>query len=260
MSAQANDPGGELAPDATATPGTAASAPPANAPGHPVGQWRPVRPHGGRTPKQAKRELRKDRQRRRRIAERAQHDPTLTDFEVRTLQGYLAHSDDTGAPVWPAVATVADKVHGHPRSIRRCVAQLEVAGYIQRFMRPVPGARNRSNMYYFCEPAGPVPAHRPEQRRRPRNRRSDTRTARPGGTPKGVEEPSQAGAETLAPPPTTSKNATGRSNIAVAAQPGPFPAPHTPPVPPNPHRHPASDLLRDARAKLARIPRQPRRP
>lgn len=183
MSAQPNE-GGELRP------------PPA-----PPGQWQPKRPGEARTPNQRKRELRKDRHRRRRIQERAEHDPTLTDFEVRVLKGYLWHSDDTAVAVYPAVATVAGKVHGHRRSVRRCVAQLEVAGYMKRFMRPLEGARNRSNLYYFCEPAGPIVEERPNQRRRSRKRSPDRGTAGTGGTPKGLEEPTPAGAAKPAPLP-----------------------------------------------------------
>lgn len=166
-----------------------------------TGQWQPSQPHAPRTPKQRKRELRKDRHRRRRIAERAEHDPTLTDFEVRVLKGYLCHSDDTGARVWPTVATVATKVHGTVRSVRRCVAQLEVAGYMKRFMRPLPGQRNQSNMYYFCEPTGPIADHRSNQRRRPRKRCSHRGTPETAGTPYGVGEPSRAGATKPTPPP-----------------------------------------------------------
>ncbi|HSH59238.1 MAG TPA: hypothetical protein VK988_06265 [Acidimicrobiales bacterium] len=170
------------------------------------GQWRPVRPQAPHTPKQRKRELRKDRQRRRRIAERAEHDPTLTDFEVRVLKGYLCHSDDSGARVWPKVGTVAGQVHGTVRSVRRCVAQLEAAGYIKRFMRPVSHQRNQSNMYYFCEPAGPIVDHRPNQRRRPRKRRSHRGTPETAGTPYGVREPSHAGAAKPTPPPHMPKS------------------------------------------------------
>ena len=225
------------------------------------GQWRPVRPNAPRTPKQRKRELRKDRHRRRRIAERAEHDPTLTDFEVRVLKGYLCHSDDSGARVWPKVGTVASEVHGTVRSVRRCVAQLEVAGYMKRFMRPLSQHRNQSNMYYFCEPAGPVVDHRPNQRRRPRKRRSHRGTRQTAGTPYGVREPSRAGAIQLTPPPHTPKS---RRDLP--------PSPPTPsrrraitpirvPEPPhNPQPQAVAGAIAEARAVLAALKPKHRRP
>lgn len=212
-----------------------------------AGQWRPAEPSAPRTPKQRKRELRKDRSRRRRIAERAHHDPTLTDFEVRVLDGFLWHSDETAKYAWPTVPTVAAKVHGEPRSVRRCVAQLEVAGYLERFMRPVPGQRNKSNLYYFREPPGPVPNHRPDQRRRPRKRRSDSRTPETAGTPEGLENPGQRGPQSPAPPlrkPGHRRDLpTARS---VAAQPPAF-VPAAAPDPPSTATPPG---LEEARAKL----------
>lgn len=225
------------------------------------GQWRPARPHAARTPKQRKRELRKDRHRRRRISERARHDPTLTDFEVRVLEGFLWHSDDSGKPVYPSVGTVAASVHGHPRSVRRCVAQLEVAGYIERFMRPVDRARNRSNLYYFREPAGPLVDHRPNQRRRSRKRSSNTRTGETAGTPLGVKEPSTAGA--AKPPPPPRKPAWRRDlppSRTLAAQPPAFP-PSKPTREPDPPASTASfTALQEARAKLAALKQQHGRP
>jgi hypothetical protein len=225
------------------------------------GAWQPARPHAARTPKQRKRELRKDRHRRRRISERAHRDPTLTDFEVRTLDGYLWHSDDSGKPVYPCVGTVAANVHGHPRSVRRCVAQLEVAGYMERFMRPVEGQRNRSNLYYFREPAGPLVDHRPNQRRRSRKRSSDTRTRETGGTPQGVKEPSPGGAAQPAPPP---RKPGWRRDLPpsrqTAAQPRPFP-PAPPPSPPDPAQQTAHVIaLREARAALDALKANHRRP
>jgi hypothetical protein len=225
------------------------------------GEWRPARPHSPRTPKQRKRELRKDRHRRRRISERARHDPTLTDFEVRVLDGYLWHSDDSAAPVFPGVATVAAAVHGHPRSIRRCVAQLEVAGYMERFMRPVDQARNRSNMYYFREPAGPIVDHRPNQRRRSRKRRSDTRTGETAGTPSGVNEPPAAGAAKPAPPP---RKPGWRRDLppsrTLPAQPKPFPSLPPAPPPDESSRTASITALQDARAVLDALKAQHRRP
>ncbi len=226
-----------------------------------VGQWRPVRPSGSRTPKQRKRELRKDRQRRRRIAERAEHDPTLTDFEVRVLKGYLCHSDDSGARVWPKVGTVAGQVHGTVRSVRRCVAQLEAAGYMKRFMRPVSRQRNQSNMYYFCEPPGPIVDHRSNQRRRPRKRRSHRRTREAAGTPYRVEEPPSAGAAKLSPPP---RKPTWRQDLPPNS-PGPSettPLPtHSPPDPPaSTPPDSVTDAIADARAVLAALKTKNRRP
>ncbi len=218
----------------------------------PPGQWRPVRPNAPRTPKQRKRDLRKDRHRRRRIAERAEHDPTLTDFEVRVLKGYLWHSNDTGARVWPKVATVAGDVHGEVRSVRRCVAQLEVAGYMKRFMRPVSHQRNQSNMYYFCEPAGPILDHRPNQRRRSRKRRSHRRTLETAGTPYGVREPSHAGAAKPTPPPHTPKsNPDLPPHPTVPTEPNDIPprAPAGPPEATQPES--VTHAIAEARAVLA---------
>ncbi len=246
MSAQPNDQGADLPPPAPAPP---------------AGQWRPVRPGGPRTPKQAKRELRKDLKRRRRILERARHDPTLTDFEVRVLGGLLFHSDSSAKHVYPKVPTVASNVHGHPRSVRRCVAQLEVAGYVKRFMRPVPGHKNLSNLYYFCEPAGPIPRHRPDQRRRPRTRRPDRGTAQTTGTPQGLKEPFSAGAVQPGPPPLSP---------SCARQPLPKPPGPPPPAPWIPveavpeagdTRHQAATRsLAEARAALRALNPKNRRP
>lgn len=166
------------------------------------GQWRPADPNRRRTSKQRKRELRKDRSRRRRILERAQCDPTLTHLAVRVLDVLLKHSDDTGARVWPKMITLALSADVAVRSARRCVAELETAGYVMRFMRPVKGRRNLSNLYYFPEPPrGAVACSRPNQRRKPRLRRSDRGTVEAAGTTPVVIEPSPAGAAKPAPPP-----------------------------------------------------------
>jgi len=226
----------------------------------PSGQWWPARPGGARTPKQRKRELRKDLKRRRRILERARHDPTLTDFEVRVLSGLLFYSDDSAKHVYPKVPTVAGDVHGHPRSVRRCVKQLEVAGYVKRFMRPVPGHKNLSNLYYFCEPPGAVVQHRSDQRRRPRNRRPDRGTAGATGTPQGLKEPSDAGAAQPAPPPRDPANRDRLPTRRSSAQPKPFhPTETTPPVDPS-QRQTAARNLEEARASLRALNPQHRRP
>ncbi|HSH61258.1 MAG TPA: hypothetical protein VK988_16775 [Acidimicrobiales bacterium] len=226
-----------------------------------VGQWRPVRPNGSRTPKQRKRELRKDRQRRRRIAERAEHDPTLTDFEVRVLKGYLCHSDDSGARVWPKVGTVAGQVHGTVRSVRRCVAQLEAAGYMKRFMRPVSHQRNQSNMYYFCEPPGPIVDHRSNQRRRPRKRRSHRRTRETAGTPYRVEEPPTAGAAKPSPPPHKPRSRPDLlPSPTISHRTIPLPT-HSLPKPPTPTPPDSvTHAIADARAVLAALKSKNKRP
>ncbi|HSH61432.1 MAG TPA: hypothetical protein VK988_17675 [Acidimicrobiales bacterium] len=226
-----------------------------------VGQWRPVRPNAPRTPKQRKRELRKDRQRRRRIAERAEHDPTLTDFEVRVLKGYLCHSDDSGTRVWPKVGTVAGQVHGTVRSVRRCVAQLEAAGYMKRFMRPVSHQRNQSNMYYFCEPPGPIVDHRSNQRRRPRKRRSHRGTREAAGTPYRVEEPPSAGAPKPSPPP---RKPAWRQDLPPSP-PGlpeitPLPTHRRPQPPTSAPPHNVAHAIADARAVLAAVKSKNKRP
>jgi hypothetical protein len=171
-----------------------------------AGQWRPVDPHRARTPKQEKRALRKDHRRRRRILERAQADPTLTANAVRVLGLLLEASDDTAKPVWPKMATLAAGADIALRSARRCVAELETAGYVMRFMRPLVGQRrNLSNIYYFRLLPRPIPRHRPDQRRRPRRRpqkpRSHRRTLETGGTDRFIEPPGQAGAAKAGPPP-----------------------------------------------------------
>jgi DNA-binding MarR family transcriptional regulator len=170
-----------------------------------AGQWRPVDPHRPRTPKQLKRALRKDRRRRRCIAERAQVDPTLTAGAVRVLGVLLQFSDDSAKPVWPMMATVAGGVDMAVRSTRRSVAELERAGYVERFMRPAGHRRNLSNQYYFRLPSGPIPRYRPEQRRRPRRRpqkpRSHRRTLESAGTDRFIEPPAEAGAAKPGPPP-----------------------------------------------------------
>ena len=97
---------------------------PAVAVGSSPGQWRPVRPNTPRTPKQCKRELRKDRHRRRRIAERAEHDPTLTDFEVRVLKGYLCRRR---RPVGRRVEKSALSGRAREAEGRRCAGR-RVAG------------------------------------------------------------------------------------------------------------------------------------
>ncbi len=234
---------------------------PAAAVGPSPGQWRPARPNAPRTPKQRKRELRKDRHRRRRIAERAEHDPTLTDFEVRVLKGYLCHSNDTGARVWPKVGTVASEVHGTVRSVRRCVAQLEVAGYMKRFMRPISHDRNQSNMYYFCEPPGPVVDHRPNQRRRPRKRRSHRGTRETAGTPYGVREPSDAGATQPTPPPHKPKSRQHLSpNSTISAHLKAIPPVQPREPPDNPQPEAVADAIAEARAVLAALKTNNRRP
>ena len=246
MSAQPNDQGADL---------------PAPALAPPAGQWRPVRPAGPRTPKQAKRELRKDLKRRRRILERARHDPTLTDFEVRVLGGLLFHSDSSARHVYPKVPTVAAGVHGHPRSVRRCVAQLEVAGYVKRFMRPVPGHKNLSNLYYFCEPPGPIPRHRPDQRRRPRTRRPDRGTAQTAGTPEGLIEPSPAGAVQPGPPPLSPS--CGRQPLPKRLgppQPAPWRPVEGPPAIDEDQRDAAIRFLAESRATLRALNPKPKRP
>ncbi|HSH59964.1 MAG TPA: hypothetical protein VK988_10050 [Acidimicrobiales bacterium] len=138
---------------------------------------------------------------------------------MRVLKGYLCHSDDSGARVWPKVGTVAGQVHGTVRSVRRCVAQLEAAGYMKRFMRPVSHQRNQSNMYYFCESPGPIVDHRSNQRRRPRKRRSHRGARATAGTPYRVKEPPVRGQQSRPPHRT-------RPNPAATYRP-------TPPRPPN---------------------------
>ncbi len=235
---------------------------PTGPPGSPAaGQWRPTDPHRRRTPKQAKRELRKDLKRRRRILERARHDPTLTDFEVRVLAGLLFHSDGSAGRVWPKVPTVAGEVHGHPRSVRRCVAQLEVGGYVKRIMRPVPGHKNLSNLYYFCEPTGPVPAQRVDQRRRPRHRRPDRGTAGTAGTPKGLNQPSQPAAPTPVTPPHRPE--WPRDPLPQRQIPNhpPLRVPTpTPPPPTNTEKQAAAHALDHARAILRATNPKPGRP
>lgn len=163
----------------------------------PPGQWRPTDPSRPRTPKQRKRELRKDRHRR--IMERAQCDPTLTHTAVRVLDVLMKHSDDTAARVWPKMITLAIPIGIALHSARRSVAELEAAGYVLRYMRPIDGSMNLSNMYYFREPAGSILQHRPNQRRRPRMRSSHRGTLRPPEPPRGLENPLQRGPRSPAP-------------------------------------------------------------
>ena len=217
------------------------------------GQWRPIDPHRRRTSKERKRAIRKDRRRRRRILERAQCDPTLTHASVRVLGVLLQHSDDTGKRVWPKMATIALNADIAVRSARRCVAELEVAGYVLRFMRPVDSRRNLSNLYYFRVPQGPIPQHRPGQRRRPRRARSPRRTLETGGTSKVLEPSYRAGAAKPAPPqrkpgwrrdmpsnPTPTAQLSPISSLALRAQP-----PEDPTV--------VQTSIREARAKLQRL-------
>lgn len=236
------------------------NAPPAAA-GATPGQWRPTDPSRPRTPKQRKRELRKDRHRRRRIMERAQCDPTLTHTAVRVLDVLMKHSDDTAARVWPKMITLAIPVGIALRSARRCVAELEAAGYVLRYMRPIAGSMNLSNMYYFREPAGPIAHHRANQRRRPRMRTSHRGTLETAGTPEGVKEPSTAGAAKPSPPPR--KPAWRRDlppSTTTPAQPPPFQA--QPPQPPlnDTERQAAVAALRQARALLHALRAQQQRP
>jgi hypothetical protein len=216
-----------------------------------AGQWHPVDPHRPRTPKQHKRALRKDRRRRRRILERAQADPTLTANAVRVLGLLLEPSDDSAKPVWPKMATLAVGADMAVRSTRRCVAELETAGYVMRFMRPVERRRNLSNQYYFRLPAGPIPRHRPEQRRRPRRRpqkpRSHRRTLETGGTARFIEPPGQAGAAKPGPPP---RHPGQRRNPPAPAQRPPLRPIQQPANPPPAEPTAVRSAIEAARAKL----------
>lgn len=115
-------------------------------------------------------EWRRDRARRRRIRERADADGTLTDLEQRVLGVLMDMSDDSAKPVFPSMLLVGIPAHCDRRSARRCIAQLEAAGYLKRWLRPQGRRRNATNLYYFCELSGAPPEHREGQRRRPRKR------------------------------------------------------------------------------------------
>lgn len=193
--------------------------------------------------------------------ERAQCDPTLTHTAVRVLDVLMKHSDDTAARVWPKMITLATPVGIALRSARRCVAELETAGYVLRYMRPIDGSMNMSNMYYFREPAGPIPQHRPNQRRRPRMGTSHRGTLATAGTPEGVKEPSSAGAAKPSPPQR--KPAWRRDlppSTGTPAQPPAFDPPpdHSPPG--DTERETVAAILREARSVLHALRPQPRRP
>jgi len=123
-----------------------------------------------RTPKQRKRDFRKDRRRRRRITERIAADPTLTDCTKTVALAALRYSDDTAKPAFPSMAAIAEAASCQRRSARRCIVDLVEAGYIKRIERPIAARRNATNLYYFREPPGQAPVHREGQRRRPRRR------------------------------------------------------------------------------------------
>jgi DNA-binding MarR family transcriptional regulator len=216
-----------------------------------AGQWRPVDPHRPRTPKQLKRALRKDRRRRRCIAERAQVDPTLTAGAVRVLGVLLQFSDDSAKPVWPMMGTVAGGVDMAVRSTRRSVAELETAGYLERFMRPAEHRRNLSNQYYFRLPPGPPPRWRPDHRRRPRRRpqkpRSHRGTLGTSGTDRFIEPPGQAGAAKPGPPP---RNPGQRRNPPAPAQRPPLRPIQQPANPPPAEPTAVRSAIDAARAKL----------
>ncbi len=223
------------------------------------GQWRPTDSHRQRTTKQHKRDLRKDRSRRRRIRERAACDPTLTHTAVRVLEVLMTHSDDSAKPVTPKMITIAIEMQIAKRSARRCVAELETAGYLLRYMRPIAAAMNDSNQYYFRQPAGPIVESRPNQRRKLRIRSPHWGTPKTAGTPKGLTPPSPAGeAKPDHPPRRPAWRRDLPPSATAPAQPKPFPpAPlHTPPpiTPTN------AAGLREARAALDALKPNTERP
>ena len=79
----------------------------------------------------------------------------------RRLAGSRAVADGLPRRIAYAGGTIAPNADIAVRSARRCVAELETAGYVLRFMRPVESRRNLSNLYDFCVPQGPIAAHRP---------------------------------------------------------------------------------------------------
>jgi transposase len=81
------------------------------------------------------------------------------------LKGYLCHSDDSGARVWPKVGHRGQRGAWH-RALRTALRRPARGCRLQRFMRPISHDRN----------------HRPNQRRRPRKRRSSRGTRETGGT------------------------------------------------------------------------------
>lgn len=123
-----------------------------------------------RTPKQRRRDFRRDVRRRRRITERIAADPTLTDCTKTVALAALRYSDDTAKPAFPSMGAIAEAASCQRRSARRCIVDLIEAGYIKRIERPMAARRNATNLYYFREPPGQPPAHREGQRRRPRRR------------------------------------------------------------------------------------------
>jgi hypothetical protein len=222
-----------------------------------AGQWRPVDPHRPRTPKQLKRALRKDRRRRRCIAERAQVDPTLTAGAVRVLGVLLQFSDDSAKPVWPMMATVAGGVDMAVRSTRRSVAELETAGYLERFMRPAEHRRNLSNQYYFRLPPGPPPPWRPDQRRRPRRRPQKPRPHRgtlgTGGTDRFTEPPGQAGATKSGPSP---RHPGQRRNLRPPARRAPLAPIQSPNTAPPAEEAAVRSAIAAARSRLRTLNQQ----
>jgi DNA-binding transcriptional MocR family regulator len=91
-------------------------------------------------------------------------------------------------------SVVADTLAICQRTVQRCTAELEALGYLVKILRPVSGQRNASNLYYFAQPSGPIPAHHPRQRRRYRIRRLHRATPTSGRTFSPQNPPAPSGA------------------------------------------------------------------
>lgn len=181
---------------------------------------------------------------------------------VRVLDVLMGYSDNTGRRVFPRMGVVAGHMGIAKRSARRCVAELEQAGYVHRYMRPVDKAMNQSNMYYFREPPGPVVEHRPGQRRKLRMRSSDRGgTLETAGTPEGVKEPSPAGAAEPAPP---QRQPGYRRDLPPSTSAPAQPRPYTPITASAPvddsQRQATAHYLAQSRALLTAKNPKPRRP
>jgi len=95
-------------------------------------------------------------------------DPRLTPTDVRTIAAllYYACSKPT---CYPSDAGIADRVHRHPGTVRRCLKRLEDLGYIRREFVPATPANPTGRLIHlrFTAPDWPRPCGTPERQRTP---------------------------------------------------------------------------------------------